>query len=131
MLRKFAARCIITILKHLQKYTLEHQAATIAGVCGEMLVESLISTEMAHKKQFEHIYTTTHDIEACFVYVHAACIWTNPSNANEYLHSMQTIVCSLQRLYFMLGAQGSISRTIIYQYKTTRITHCIVIAYQL
>ena len=97
MLRKFAARCIITILKHLQKYTLEHQAATIAGVCGEMLVESLISTEIAHKKQFEHIYTTTHDIEACFVYAHATSIWTNPSNANEYLHSMQTIVCSLQR----------------------------------
>ena len=128
MLHKFAARCIIAILKHLHKYVLEHQAATIAGVCGEILVESLISTEIAHKKQFEHIYTTTHDIEACFVYVHAACIWTNPSNANEYLHSMQTIVCSLQRSISCLECKDlSVEGLSI----STRITHCIVIAYQL
>ena len=61
------------------------QPHAITRVCGEISVKSFTSTEIAHTKQYLHsIYTTTH--EAFLVFVRAISIWTNPSNANEYLH---------------------------------------------
>ena len=67
------------------------QPHAITRVCGEISVKSFTSTEIAHTKQYLHsIYTTTH--EAFLVFVRAISIWTNPSNANEYLH-LTCIAC--------------------------------------
>ena len=67
------------------------QPHAITRVCGEISVKSFTSTEIAHAKQCLHsIYTTTH--EAFLVFVRAISIWTNPSNANEYLH-LTCIAC--------------------------------------